>query len=336
MTNSQTILVVDDDPRWRQIVADVLADAGYKTVLSPAAPTPLPPCQAAVVDVSLDPDDPGNRDGLALAAKLGPTPVILLSGAPESEIAEFTRARPFIAGHIEKSSFRKDNLIALLGRTLAKAAPRREAAQILIVEDDPGWRDIYTDVLGESGYELQFAVSYGEARGQLQRARFQAAVVDLHLISSADPEENRDGYALLRVAGARNLPTIVVSALGAPDDIDRAYDEFGVFAFIEKEAFDRKAFKQTVADAILASEAQPDAPASPHPSAASDPLSELTEREHEVLALLAQGNTNRQIAQALTITPNTVKKHVDHILQKLGVGTRSAAAAIAARAGMGK
>ena len=188
-------------------------------------------------------------------------------------------------------------------------------------------------MLGESEYELQFAVSYGEARGLLQRSRYQAAVVDLHLISSADPEENRDGFALLRVAGTRRLPTIVVSALGAPEDIDRAYDEFGVFAFVEKEAFDRQAFKQTVGDAIRSSALQPDLP--PAASPADDPLSELTDREHEVLALLAQGQTNRQIAEALTITPNTVKKHVDHILQKLGVGTRAAAAAIAARAGMG-
>ena len=138
MTTSQTILVVDDDPRWRQIVADVLADAGYKTVLAPAAPAALPPCQAAVVDVSLDPDDPGNRDGLALAAKLGPAPVILLSGAPESEIAEFARTRPFIAGHIEKSSFRKEALLALLGRALTKTASRSGPSRVLIVEDDPG------------------------------------------------------------------------------------------------------------------------------------------------------------------------------------------------------
>lgn len=336
MTNSQTILVVDDDPRWRQIVADALTDAGYKALAFPAAPSPLPACQAAVVDAALDPEDPGNRDGLELAARLGPIPVILLSGAPESELAEFAQTRPFIAGHIEKSSFRKEALLDLLGRALTKPPARTGPARILIVEDDPGWRNIYTDMLGESGYELQFAVSYGEARGLLQRGRYQAAVVDLHLISSADPEENRDGFALLRVAGARSLPTIVVSALGAPDDIDRAYDEFGVYAFIEKEAFDRKAFKQTILEAIASGEAQAEIPAIPPSLSGTDPLAELTEREMEVLGLLAQGKTNRQIAQALTITPNTVKKHVDHVLQKLTVGTRSAAAAIAARAGLGR
>ena len=333
MTNSQTILIVDDDPRWRQTVADVLTDAGYQIASFPAIPDPVPACQAAVLDVSLDPSNSANRDGLSLAQRLAPTPVILLTGLPEAELTDFLRSHPSVAGRIDKDGFRKEGLLTLLDRALAKSV---SAAKILIVEDDPGWRDIYSDVLGQPGFELQFAVSYGEARGLLQRSRFQAAVVDLHLISSSDPEENRDGFALLRVASQRNLPTIVVSALGAPDDIDRAYDEFGVFAFVEKEAFDRKGFAQTVEEAARSYEPQPEAPPAETESAKEDPLATLTDREREVLSLLARGHTNRQIAEALTITPNTVKKHVDHVLQKLGVGTRSGAAAIAARAGLGK
>jgi DNA-binding NarL/FixJ family response regulator len=333
MANSQTILVVDDDPRWRQIVADVLTDSGYKVAALAKIPESIPACQAAVLDVCLDPANAENRDGLALAQKLSPVPVILLTGLAESEVADFLRLHPSVAGRIDKAGFRKEILLSLLDRALAKS---ESAARVLIVEDDPGWRDIYSDVLGGPGFELQFAVSYGEARGLLQRSRFQAAIVDLHLISSADPEENRDGFALLRVAAQRNLPTIVVSALGAPEDIDRAYDEFGVFAFVEKEAFDRKGFAQTVDEAARSYEPQPETPAAESESTKEDPLASLTEREREVLGLLAQGHTNRQIAEALTITPNTVKKHVDHVLQKLGVGTRSAAAAIAARAGLGK
>jgi DNA-binding NarL/FixJ family response regulator len=314
-------------------VADILADAGFKTVVFPKIPDPLPACQAAVLDVCLDPSNSDNRDGLTLAGRLAPIPVILLTGLPEAELSDFLRAHPSVAGRIDKAGFHKEGLLALLNRALAKSA---SAAKILIVEDDSGWRDIYSDVLGQSGFDLQFAVSYGEARGLLQRTRFQAAIVDLHLISSSDPEENRDGFALLRVAAQRNLPTIVVSALGAPDDIDRAYDEFGVFAFVEKEAFDRKGFAQTVEEAVRSYEPPSETPAAEPASAKEDPLASLTDREREVLSLLAQGHTNRQIAEALTITPNTVKKHVDHVLQKLGVGTRSAAAAIAARAGLGK
>ena len=53
---------------------------------------------------------------------------------------------------------------------------------------------------------------------------------------------------------------------------------------------------------------------------------ELSARELEVLTMLASGKTNRQIADELIITPNTVKKHIEHIFIKLDVTHRTAAA----------
>jgi RNA polymerase sigma factor (sigma-70 family) len=208
------------------------------------------------------------------------------------------------------------------------------APQILIVEDDARWRAIYEEVLSDEGYVLHSAISYGEARGRLQREEIALAIVDLQLISSAAPQDNRDGFWLLRAARQRRIPTIVVSALGAPDDIDRAYEEFNVFAFVEKEAFNRREFRTLIADALHARRlAAPAAEAAPdQKSPADSALAELTERERDVLELLAKGHTNRQIADQLGITANTVKKHVDHILQKLQVSTRAAAVSVALRA----
>ncbi len=60
----------------------------------------------------------------------------------------------------------------------------------------------------------------------------------------------------------------------------------------------------------------------------------LTRREVEVLALVAAGNTNRQIAVALVISEHTVARHVQNIFTKLGVTTRTAAAAFAHRHGL--
>ena len=60
----------------------------------------------------------------------------------------------------------------------------------------------------------------------------------------------------------------------------------------------------------------------------------LTERETEVLRLLARGMSNREIAQALTIGEQTVKTHVSHILDKLGVPSRTQAALYAIRNGL--
>lgn len=62
----------------------------------------------------------------------------------------------------------------------------------------------------------------------------------------------------------------------------------------------------------------------------------LTVRELEVLRLLAQGQSNKAIAAALTITERTVKFHVSAILSKLGAGNRTEAARIAVRQGLVK
>ncbi|MES2024410.1 MAG: response regulator transcription factor [Pseudomonadota bacterium] len=55
----------------------------------------------------------------------------------------------------------------------------------------------------------------------------------------------------------------------------------------------------------------------------------LTPRETEVLSWLAKGKTNRDIGDILQLSPRTVSKHLEHIFEKLGVETRSAAAAMA-------
>lgn len=59
------------------------------------------------------------------------------------------------------------------------------------------------------------------------------------------------------------------------------------------------------------------------------PGHDLTDRELEVLALVVKGLNNTQIADVLTVSPSTVKNHVSSILSKLGVATRTEAAALA-------
>ena len=66
---------------------------------------------------------------------------------------------------------------------------------------------------------------------------------------------------------------------------------------------------------------------------AADPFG-LTTREREVLALVAEGYTNRRIAETLFISESTAGVHVSNILGKLGVETRTEAATIAVRLGL--
>ena len=62
--------------------------------------------------------------------------------------------------------------------------------------------------------------------------------------------------------------------------------------------------------------------------------SQLTNREREVLSLLATGRTDRKIAESLTISPRTVNRHMSNIFEKLEVPSRAAAAAHAVRSGL--
>lgn len=72
----------------------------------------------------------------------------------------------------------------------------------------------------------------------------------------------------------------------------------------------------------------------PTPTLAEEPIEPLTAREEEVLALLAEGRSNREIATALSISPHTAKFHVDRILLKLDASSRTDAVVRAVRLGL--
>jgi DNA-binding NarL/FixJ family response regulator len=66
----------------------------------------------------------------------------------------------------------------------------------------------------------------------------------------------------------------------------------------------------------------------------ADPFADLTQREREVLILVAQGQANKEIAGALGITERTARTHVSNILGKLGLASRTQAALFAVREGL--
>jgi two-component system, NarL family, response regulator DevR len=67
------------------------------------------------------------------------------------------------------------------------------------------------------------------------------------------------------------------------------------------------------------------------PSTADDPLAVLTPQERRILDLIAEGQTNRQIGEAMFLAEKTVKNYVSNLLAKLGMERRAQAAAFAAR-----
>lgn len=76
-------------------------------------------------------------------------------------------------------------------------------------------------------------------------------------------------------------------------------------------------------------------PSAPLPSPPAQAFPELTEREQEILALIAQHLTNSEIAERLVLSPKTVRNHVSNIFSKLQVATRAQAIIRAREAGWG-
>ncbi len=102
------------------------------------------------------------------------------------------------------------------------------------------------------------------------------------------------------------------------------------------EAADRARTIADDLDAALAdlkrSKALPD-PDPVRPAPSSHAAFTLSPREREVLALVAEGRSNKEIAAALFVSPNTIKTHVSALLTKLNVSSRTQLAAIAVRPG---
>ena len=61
----------------------------------------------------------------------------------------------------------------------------------------------------------------------------------------------------------------------------------------------------------------------------SQPESDMTEREREILALMVEGKSNNEIAKCIFVSQSTVKFHVSNVLSKLGVSSRTEAVALA-------
>lgn len=134
------------------------------------------------------------------------------------------------------------------------------------------------------------------------------------------------------------LPIVMFSAYDNPTYVARAV-ALGAAGFVLKSE-PKKKLVQTIKTAAegksawTRDELRRVTGALATPRLASDVEVPLTQRESEVLRQLAYGLTNKEIAQTLQISYETVKEHVQHILRKIGVSDRTQAAVWAVRKGL--
>jgi DNA-binding NarL/FixJ family response regulator len=214
--------------------------------------------------------------------------------------------------------------------------PRPAPIRLLVADDHPVVRDGLVAMLGT---QPDFVV-LGEASTGVEAVE-QAAALEPDVVLLDLEMPGLDGAAALaQMRAARpQLRALVFTAFDTDERIVSAVragaqgyllkgaprDE--LFNAIRVVAGGGSLLQPVVASRLLQRlNAAADAPA---PSA--EPL---TEREHEVLRLLAQGKPNKEIAAALSISERTVKFHVSSLLSKLGASNRTEAVTLAAQRGL--
>ncbi|TAJ40549.1 MAG: response regulator transcription factor [Reyranella sp.] len=189
----------------------------------------------------------------------------------------------------------------------------------LIADDHPMVRDALASALGQAFPSAQIAVA--STLAQVQAALDREPETDALLLDLDMPGmDGLTGVALLR-SEHPIVPIIVVSAAREPAVVRRAY-EFGASAYIDKSA----SLEEIVGTVAAVLDGEIFAPPESEPTDTfSQRAAQLTPQQWRVLALMIQGDQNKQIAHKLGVGEATVKAHVTVILRKLGVRSRTQA-----------
>ncbi|KPI30574.1 response regulator [Streptomyces sp. NPDC054950] len=209
-----------------------------------------------------------------------------------------------------------------------------EPIQVFLLDDHEvvrrGVRDLLNDeadidVVGEAGTAEQALV-------RVPALRPQVAVLDVRL-------PDGDGVTVCRELRSR-MPELACLMLTSFDDEEALLDSImaGASGYVLKQikgsdlvsAVRTVAAGQSLLDPSATARLMARLRQGPEPE--PDALPGLTDREREILALIGEGLTNRQIGQRLYLAEKTVKNHISRLLAKLGVERRIQAAVIATQA----
>lgn len=208
--------------------------------------------------------------------------------------------------------------------------------RILIVDDHQLAREGLKAVLSDDGFEVVGEAASGEeAVALVERLTPDVVLMDVRLGAGID------GLEATRRIAALGLPSrvIMLSLHDMPAYVREALAA-GAGGYVLKDASTaelRGAVGQVMAGQSviplgLINAVMREGARDPRPS---DLLGSLTTREREVLGLVAEGWTNKEIARHLAVSPATIKAHVERIIAKLGVADRTQAAVLVTRAGLG-
>lgn len=201
----------------------------------------------------------------------------------------------------------------------------REREVILLIDDAPDTVRMIAEALDEAGYTVLVATDGATALKRLERITPDAVLLDACM-------PGMDGFETCRrlkqAPGMRTVPVIFMTGLAETERLVEGLSAGGIDYLVKPVVPDelvarlrahlRVARDMNAAMRARGEEAEPAAVQLPNP---------LTQREMDVLEWVARGKTNRDVAEILDMSPRTVNKHLEHIYEKLGVETRTAAVA---------
>jgi DNA-binding NarL/FixJ family response regulator len=206
------------------------------------------------------------------------------------------------------------------------AEPAQPRTRVMVVDDHPMWRDAVERDLAAAGFDVVAVASDGhQALARFPAARPEVVVLDLQIPGPNGVEVTRS--VLEQDPSARVL---ILSASGEQHDVLEAV-KAGATGYLVKSAHSRElvdavrgvaaggtVFTPGLAGLVLGEFRRMADPS----STIEDGTPELTERETEVLKMVAKGMSYKQIADRLVISHRTVQNHVQNTLRKLQMHNR--------------
>lgn len=202
-----------------------------------------------------------------------------------------------------------------------------QIAKILVVDDNPKYLQ---DALPMYGYETTVATDGIQALKVLSKANVQETPFDLILLDIMMP--NMNGWDTLKAIRSnektKHIPIIVLTAINEEQKMVSGLkigaDDYIVKPFVLPNLLAR-------VEAVLRRSTwqKSEAKSTDLPFGSDEPVEALTQREIEVLTLVAQGANNQAIADKLFVKQVTVKTHLNSIFKKLKVKSRTQAVLLA-------
>jgi two-component system, NarL family, nitrate/nitrite response regulator NarL len=210
------------------------------------------------------------------------------------------------------------------------AVVTKKRVRVVVADDHPLYRDGVVRALAGSG-QIEVVAEVGNGRDAL--TEIQEKAPDVALLDYKLP--NLDGVAIAHAINRDSLATKVL-LLSAFTESGLVYEalQTGAAGYLAKEARREQIVDSVLAcargETVVPSELASGLVSEIRMRAAHDAPA-LTEREREILRLIAEGKSLPEIAKQLFLGVTTVKTHVQHLYEKLGVSDRAAAVAEAMR-----